>query len=40
MLPEFHQTHKVDVALRDMGGGHCGDGLMVGFGDFTCLFQP
>lgn len=28
----------VDVALRDMAGGHGGDGLMVGL-DITALFQ-
>jgi len=27
------------VALRDMVSGHGGDGLMVGLGDFSGLFQ-
>ena len=30
----------VDVALRDMVSGHGGDGLMVGLGDLSGLFQP
>ena len=29
----------VDVALRDVGSGHGGDGLMVGLGDPRGLFQ-
>ena len=29
----------VDVALRDVGIGHCWDGLMVGLGDPRGLFQ-
>ena len=29
-----------DVALRDVVGGHGGDGLMVGQGDLRGLFQP
>ena len=29
-----------DVALRDVAGGHGGDGLMVGLGDLRGLFQP
>ena len=28
------------VALRDMVSGHGGDGLLVGPGDLTGLFQP
>ena len=31
---------RVDVALRDMGSGHGGDGLTVGLGDLRGLFQP
>ena len=31
---------RVDVALRDMVSGHGGDGLMVGLGDLSGLFQP
>jgi len=30
----------VDVALRDMVRGHGGDGLRVGLGDLSGLFQP
>ena len=30
----------VDVALRDVGSGHGGDGLMVGLVDRRGLFQP
>jgi len=30
----------VEVALRDVGSGHGGGGLMVGFGDLRGLFQP
>ena len=30
----------VDVALMDMVSGHGGDGLMVGLGDLSGLFQP
>ena len=29
-----------DVALRDVVSGHGGDGLVVGLGDFSGLFQP
>ena len=29
----------VDVALRDMGKGHGGDGLMLGLHDLSGLFQ-
>ena len=29
-----------DVALRDMVRGHGGDGLTVGLGDLSGLFQP
>ena len=28
------------MALRDMVSGHGGDGLMVGLGDLSGLFQP
>ena len=31
---------RVDVALRDVGSGHGGGGLMVGLGDPRGLFQP
>ena len=31
---------RVDVALRDMGSGRGGGGLMVGLGDLRGLFQP
>ena len=31
---------RVDVALRDMDSGHCGDGLLVGLNDLRGLFQP
>ena len=31
---------RVDVALRDVVSGHGGDGLMVGLGDLSGLFQP
>jgi len=30
----------VDVALRDMGSGHGGDGLVGGPADLKGLFQP
>jgi len=30
----------VDVALRDVGSGHGGGGLMAGLGDLKGLFQP
>ena len=30
----------MDVALRDMVGGHGRDGLMVGLDDLSGLFQP
>jgi len=36
----FWLTLHADVALRDMGGGHGGDGLVVGLGDLEGLFQP
>ena len=29
-----------DVALRDVVSGHGGDGLMVGLGNLSGLFQP
>ena len=31
---------RVDVALRNMVSGYSGDGLMVGLGDPSGLFQP
>ena len=31
---------RVDVTLRDVVSGHGGDGLMVGHGDPSSLFQP
>jgi len=31
---------QVDVALRDVGSGHGGGGLMVGLDDLRRLFQP
>jgi len=31
---------RVDVALRDVGSGRGGGGLMVGLGDCRGLFQP
>ena len=31
---------RVDVALRDVGSGRGGGGLMVGIGDLSGLFQP
>ena len=31
---------RVDVALRDVGSGRGGGGLMVGLGDLRGLFQP
>jgi len=31
---------RVDVALRDVGSGHGGDGLVVGVGHLRGLFQP
>ena len=31
---------RVDVALRDVGSGHSGDGLTIGLGDLSGLFQP
>jgi len=31
---------RVDVALRDVGCRHGGDGLEVGLGDLCSLFQP
>ena len=31
---------RVDVALRDVGSGHGGDGLAVGLNDLRGLFQP
>ena len=31
---------RVDVALRDVGSGHGGGGLVVGLGDRRGLFQP
>jgi len=30
---------RVDVALRDVGSGHGGGGLLVGLGDLSGLFQ-
>ena len=32
--------NRVDVALRDVVSGHGGDGLAVGVGDLSGLFQP
>ena len=32
--------NRVDVALRDMGSGHGGDGLMVGLDHLGGSFQP
>ena len=31
---------RVDVALRDVGSGHGGGGLMVGLDYLSVLFQP
>ena len=31
---------RVDVALRDVGSGHGGGGMMVGLDEFSGLFQP
>ena len=31
---------RVAVALRDVGSGHSGGGLLVGLGDLSDLFQP
>ena len=36
---EVVESHG-DVALRDMVRGHGGDGLTVGLGDLSGLFQP
>ena len=36
---EVFQSHG-DVALRDVGSGHGGGGLMVGPGDLGVLFHP
>jgi len=33
-------NNHVDVALRDTVSGHGGDGLVVGVGDSSDLFQP
>ena len=32
--------NRVDVALRDVGSGHGGDGLMAELSDFNYLFLP
>ena len=32
--------NRVDVALRDVVGGHGGGGLMIGLDDLRGLFQP
>jgi len=36
---EVFENHG-DVALRDVAGGHGGDGLVVGLDDLRHLFQP
>jgi len=37
-LEEFKK--RLNVALRAMVSGHGGNGLMVGLGDLSALFQP
>jgi len=39
-LPLEVFKNRVDVAHRDMVSGHGGDGLTVGLGDHSGLFQP
>ena len=39
LIMEVFKKH-VDIALRDVVGGHGGDGLTVGLGDLSGLFQP
>lgn len=33
-------NNHAGVALRDVVGGHGGDGLTFGLDDLSCLFQP
>jgi len=39
LIMEVFKKH-VDIALRDVVGGHGRDGLPVGLGDLSGLFQP
>ena len=39
-LPLEVSKNRVDVALRDVVSGHGGDGLVVGLGHLSDIFQP